>query len=90
MHIVEVWGETYGFRVVNTLYLDYGLAIYKMEDGEWKEIFYNPSCLSSDVYGTHYEDEEGNELEEGIPWSEEDWAEYFRSDAATLIEAYAP
>ena len=38
--------------------------------------------------GFHHEDEEGNELEEGIPWSDKDWDEYLVFEADSLIECF--
>ena len=69
-------------------YLDWGLKIYDQNREE--DVYYNPSCISSECVGFYNEDEEGNELEEGIPWSDEDWREYLECEADLLIESFVP
>lgn len=78
--------DGYELRVFSSMYVDWGLEITK--DGH--ELYYNPSCLNSESYGIHWEDEEENMLEEGIPWSEGEWLACLKVEADDFIEAYVP
>ena len=72
-------------RIFSTMYLDWGLEIL---DPSGESVYYNPHCISSECVGFYNEDEDGNELEEGIPWSDNDWNEYLAFEADFLIEAF--
>ena len=72
-------------RIFSTMYLDWGLEIL---DPSGESVYYNPHCIASDCVGFYNEDEDGNELEEGIPWSDNDWNEYLVFEADSLIEAF--
>lgn len=85
---VRVDNRTYELRVFSSLYLDWGLEINEVRFGEKAEKYYCPSSLSRESYGFHWEDEDGHELEEGIEWTEEEWAERLKSEAWELIDAY--
>lgn len=76
--------DGYTFRVFSSCYVDWGLEITK--DGE--ELFYNPHFLSSESYGFHWEDDAGNELDEGIPWADQEWIECLKGEADMLLECY--
>ncbi len=71
-------------EVFSTLYVDWGIHIHV--DGE--ELFYGPCHLSNDAYGHHWEDEDGNELDEGIPWTEKKWKACLEAEADDLIEGF--
>jgi len=63
-------GDGFTLRIFSSGYLDWGLEIFAPNN---ESVYYNPHCIASDCVGFHHEDEEGNELEEGIPWSDKDW-----------------
>jgi hypothetical protein len=73
--------------VFSACYLDYGL---KITDAGGNELFYNPCCLSNESYGAHYEDEDGELLDEGIPWTDEEWKECLADEADDHLEAFLP
>ena len=77
--------DGFNLRIISTMYLDWGLEILA-PNGE--SVYYNPHCISSEYVGFHLEDEDGNELEEGIDWSDEDWREYLECEADSLIECF--
>ena len=77
---------TYTIRVFSTMYVDWGLEIVEVETGETK--FYNPCCLSNETYGFTTEDEDGKELSEGIPWTDEEWKETLTNEANEFVEAF--
>lgn len=83
-------GDEYTIEIYDTMYLSYGITIYYKPAGssERVEIFSNPHAFDIDSYGVYWEDEDGNELEEGIPWTEEDWRETIKSEFWDLIDAY--
>jgi len=72
-------------RVFSTMYIDYGLEISNQEG---KTVYYNPCCLSNESYGCHFEKEDGEPLDEGIPWTEQEWKECLSGEAAEFIEGY--
>jgi hypothetical protein len=63
----------------------WGLEIFS-PDGE--SLYYNPHCIAADCVGFYEEDEDGEPLEEAIPWSDEDWTEYLECEADSLIECF--
>ena len=79
--------DGFTFRVFNTMYVDWGLAISK--GGE--DVYYCPSALCREVYG--FKPPEGMEYEEAleadalVEWSEADWRECLESEADSLVEA---
>jgi len=79
-HITE---DGYILRVFSTCYMDWGLEVLK-PNGD--ELFYSPHYLSNECYGTHTEDEEGDVLEEGIPWTEKEWEQRLKEEADDLLE----
>lgn len=72
-------------RPVSSLYTDFGLEIIG-PDGE--ELFYNPCCLSSESYGITWTDEDGEELDKGIPWTDQEWRECLASECDDFLCAY--
>ena len=74
-------------RIFSTMYLDWGLEIL---DSSGESLYYNPHCIASDCVGFYHEDEQGNEIEEGLPWSDYDWQEYLECEADLLIESFVP
>lgn len=83
-------GRRYKLRVFSTMYLDWGLEILRAGiGGEWTELFYSPSALSLDSYGITWTDDDGQELDEGISWTQEQWAEHFTDyECGELVDAY--
>lgn len=79
--------DGFSLRVFSSLYVDYGLEIV---DAEGNELYYSPCCLSNESYGAHCEDEDGNLLDEGIPWTDEEWKECLASEADDFLEAFLP
>jgi hypothetical protein len=77
--------DGFTLRIFSSMYLDWGLEI-SGPDGE--NLYYNPHCIASDCVGFYFEDEDGEPLEEGIDWSDEDWQEYLECEADTLIECF--
>ncbi len=78
--------DGYTVRVFCSAYVDYGIEVL---DPNGQEVFYNPSYLSLESYGYHYEDEDGNPLDDGIPWSEDEWREPAIRLAEEIIECQA-
>lgn len=76
--------DGYTLRVFTSTYMDFGFEI----EHDGREVFYSPSCLSSDCYGIHWEDEDGNPLDEGVDWTPEEWKECLENEADSFIEAY--
>ena len=72
-------------RIFSTMYLDWGLEILA-PSGE--SLYYNPHCIASDCVGFYWVDDEGEPLEEGTDWSDEDWQEYLECDADSLIDCF--
>ena len=72
-------------RVFSSMYIDWGLEI-KKSGGE--DVFYSPSALSNESYGFHWEDDDGEPLDEGISWTDQEWRETLESEADDFIEAY--
>ena len=77
--------DGFTLRIFSTMYLDWGLEIISPA-GE--SVYYNPHCIASDCVGFYHEDEQGNEIEEGLPWSDYDWREYLECEADSLIECF--
>ena len=69
--------DGFTLRIFSSCYLDWGLEIFG-PDGE--SLYYNPHCIASDCVGFYFEDEDGEPLEEGIDWSDEDWQEYLECE----------
>ena len=96
--------DGFTLRIFSTMYLDWGLGIivytlpsrtnnlqtpiqvHSAKDAE--SVYYNPHCIASDCVGFYHEDEQGNEIEEGLPWSDYDWREYLECEADSLIECF--
>ena len=76
----------YTIRVFSTMYVDWGLEIVEVQTGEVK--FYNSHCLSNESYGFTRENEDGKELSEGVPWTDEEWKETLTDEADKFVEAY--
>lgn len=70
--------EGYTLIAVSDKFLDFGLIIFYEDE----EIFFNPSCLSGDVYGYDYSDES----EECISWNPERWNLVLEEDHYHLLE----
>ena len=77
--------DGFTLRIFSSCYLDWGLEIFS-PDGE--SLYYNPHCIAADCVGFYEEDEDGEPLEEAIPWSDEDWTEYLECEADSLIECF--
>ena len=77
--------DGFTLRIFSGGYLDWGLEIFAPNN---ESVYYNPHCISSESVGFYLEDEDGNELEEGIDWSDEDWREYLECEADSLIECF--
>ena len=77
--------DGFTLRIFSGGYLDWGLEIFAPNN---ESVYYNPHCIASDCVGFHLEDEDGNELEEGINWSDEDCREYLECEADSLIECF--
>ena len=80
--------DGFTITIFSAMYLDWGLQIY--DDSRDETVFYNPHCICSESVGFYWEDEEGEPLDEGIDWSDEDWREYLECEADSLIEAFVP
>jgi|15BtaG_2_1085339.scaffolds.fasta_scaffold13016_3 hypothetical protein len=74
----------YTIEAFSSMYMDWGLCISVGDH----QLMYNPSCLSNESWGATYEDDDGNEFDEGIPWTDEQWCECLRDEADDFIEAY--
>ncbi len=79
-----VTDDGYVLSVRSSMYVDWGLEIRV----RCKEVFYNPHCLSNDSYGCRWTDDDGNDLDEGIPWTDKEWREHLRAEADALIECF--
>lgn len=77
----------YEITAFSTLYVDYGLKIDRIGGGT---VFYSPCALSVDSYGHHWTNDEGEELEESIPWSEDEWNECLKEESWELLDAFLP
>ena len=83
--------DGYTIRAFSTLYVDWGLEITKEDEtGATRSLYYCPCSLSNESYGFHWEDEDGNEFDEGVEWTDEEWQEALRSEADDFLEAYLP
>ncbi len=76
--------DGFTIQVFSAMYLDWGLEISK----EGKSLFYSPCALSNDSYGCHTTDDDDNELDEAIPWTNEEWTERLTEEADDLIEGF--
>ena len=76
--------DGFTLRIFSSMYLDWGLEISYDDE----TLYYNPHCIASDCVGFYWEDDEGEPLEEGLDWSDEDWAEYLECEADSLIECF--
>lgn len=74
-------------RVFSSLYVDWGLEI-REDGGSGVSVYYSPSALSTESYGVHWEDEEGNPLDEGTPWTLQEWRDCLEDEADSFLEAY--
>lgn len=76
---------------VRSMYVDWGLEIRK----DFKEVFYNPHCLSNESWGSHdpAPDALGYETTDTacmdpVPWTDKEWREALREQADDLIEGF--
>lgn len=76
--------DGYVIRVFSSMYLDWGLEITRFG----KERYYSPHALSGESYGYDREDDDGNELDEGVEWTPERWREVLLAEADDLIEGF--
>ena len=77
--------DGFTLRVFSTMYLDWGLEIL---DPNGETVYYNPHCICSEYVGFNDEDEDGNILDEGVAWTDEEWVEYLKWEADSLIECF--
>jgi hypothetical protein len=73
--------DGFTLRVFSSCYLDWGLEI---TNSAGKEMYYNPCCLSSDCWGSHYDEE----LDEVVEWCEDEWREELKLHADDLIDCF--
>ena len=79
--------EGFILRVFSTMYMDWGVELTHVDGAKF---YYNPSGLSVESAGVFWEDSDGNQLDEGVEWSQEDWLEYLAWDVDCWIETYVP
>jgi len=83
--------DGYTFTISSNMYMmDWGLEITGPDHKtrEIKELYYSPCAMSLESYGVHFEDDEGNELDEGIEWTEAEWVECLQNEAGEFLEAF--
>lgn len=90
--------DGYQIRVFSSMYLDYGLEISRFG----KDLYYSPSALSNESYGSkpaerfdgEWEDAEKASLDGDdsafIEWTEKDWEVSLEAESDALIEAFCP
>ncbi len=76
--------DGYTLRAFPTMYLDWGVELTK----GGKTIHYSPSGLSVESFGFHWEDDDGNELDEGRPWTDEEWKAALESELDTFVDCF--
>ncbi len=67
------------------MYLDWGTEL-TAPDGYG--LHYSPSSLSVESYGFQWEDDDGQELDEGKPWTDEEGTEALKAELVVLREVY--
>lgn len=72
-------------RVFSSMYLDWGI---EFTGPRGDTLYYNPCGLSNESYGYNDVDEDGNELDERIAWTAEEWEECLSSEFDELYDAY--
>lgn len=70
--------DGYTLVAVSDQFLDFGLVIFYGDE----EIYFNPSCLSGDVYGYDY----FSDSEECVPWSPDRWDLVLEEDHIPLLK----
>ena len=84
--------DGFTIRVFSSMYLDFGLSISKVINGNSEDLYYSPSALSLENYGfkapdgMEYEDAEEND--KLVLWTVKDWQDALESDADDFIEAF--
>lgn len=97
--MVATTKDGFTLRAFSSMYVDWGLEISHPRQPGGESLFYNPSCLSAESWGTKPHpkygdwDEADQASREGdedafVPWNEEDWKEALLDQADELIEAY--
>lgn len=74
---IEIEGNEFLFEVYSSMYVDWGLRISVKKGEEWITLYNVPCALSNESYGITWEDEDGEPLDEGREWTEDEWEDYF-------------
>ena len=85
MNMQHTDSDGYTIRVFSTMYSDWGVSLTS-PDGE--DLHYSPSGLSVESYGFHWEDEAGEMLDEGVPWTEAEWTDALVEICEVYREVY--
>lgn len=86
---IEIEGNEFLFEVYSSMYVDWGLHIAVKKDEEWITLYNVPHALSIETYGFTWEDEDGELLDEGREWTEDEWEDCFNEhECWELLDAY--
>lgn len=81
--------DGYTLRAFHTMYVDFGVELtHEDVDGNVRTLHYSPHGLSIESYGFDWEDDDGNSLDEGEPWSDERWTEALKAELDVFVELY--
>lgn len=72
MDITHTDQDGYTIRVFPHLGFSWGVS-FTSPDGE--KLHYSPTDLPVESYGFHWEDEAGDLLDEGVPWTDAEWTD---------------